>query len=58
MILQYYSIIFSLKGRNNQLSCFTTNKRSNKNLGSREESEFAGFFVFSHIQMRGYFRLG
>ncbi len=29
-----------------------------KNNGSREESEVAGFFVFSHIQMMGYFRVG
>ena len=28
-------------------------------IGSREEDEVAGFFVFKHIQMmRGYFRLG
>ena len=26
--------------------------------GSREVSEASGFFVFSHIQMMGYFRLG
>ncbi len=25
--------------------------------GSREESQVVGFFVFSHIQMMGYFRL-
>ena len=25
--------------------------------GSREEDEVAGFFLFSHIRMRGYFRL-
>ena len=25
---------------------------------SREESEVAGLFVFSHIRMMGYFRLG
>ena len=29
-----------------------------KYLGSREVSEVAGFFVFSHIQMMGNFRLG
>ncbi len=29
-----------------------------KRIGSREEDEVAGFFVFSHIPMRGYFRLG
>ncbi len=29
-----------------------------KFLGSREESEVAGFFVFSHIRMMGYFRSG
>ena len=28
------------------------------NIGSREESEVAGFFVFSQIRMMGYFRLG
>ncbi len=26
--------------------------------GSREKSEVAGFSVFSHIRMMGYFRLG
>ncbi len=26
--------------------------------GSREESKVADFFVFSHIRMMGYFRLG
>ena len=26
--------------------------------GTRKESEVAGFFVFSHIQMMDYFRLG
>ncbi len=26
--------------------------------GSNKEDEVAGFFVFSHISMRGYFRLG
>ena len=25
--------------------------------GSREESEVAGFFIFLHIRMMGYFRL-
>ncbi len=25
---------------------------------STEEDDVAGFFVFSHIQIRGYFRLG
>ena len=29
-----------------------------KKSGKREESEVACFFVFSHIQMLGYFRLG
>jgi len=29
-----------------------------RNFGSREESEVAGFFVFSHIRMIGYFKLG
>ena len=28
------------------------------NKESREESEVAGFLVFSHIRMIGYFRLG
>ena len=28
------------------------------NFGSRKESEVAYFFVFSHIRMMGYFRLG
>ena len=32
-------------------------KVKNNNLGQREESEVAGFFVFSHIRMMGYFRL-
>ena len=31
---------------------------SNYILGSKEEYEVAGFFVFSHIWMMGYFRLG
>ncbi len=26
-------------------------------IGSREEHEVAGFFAFSHIRIRGYFRL-
>ncbi len=26
--------------------------------GSREESKVSGFFVFSHLRMMGYFRLG
>ena len=34
------------------------NKQGESNSGSREESEVAGFFVFSHIRMMGYFRLG
>ena len=29
-----------------------------RKLGSREESEVACFFVFSHIRIMGYFRLG
>ena len=29
-----------------------------RNFVSREESEVAGYFVFSHIRMMGYFRLG
>ena len=29
-----------------------------KDFGSREEDEVAGFLVFLHIQMRGYFRQG
>ncbi len=35
-----------------------TNKGLNTNFGSLEESEVAGFFVFSHIWMMGDFRLG
>ena len=31
---------------------------SKKIFGSWEESEVAGFFVFAHIRMKGYFRLG
>ena len=27
-------------------------------MGSREESEIVGFFVFSHIRMVSYYRLG
>ncbi len=27
-------------------------------VGSSGEDEIAGFFVFSHIRMRSYFRLG
>ena len=34
------------------------NKQGESNSGSREESEVAGFFVFSHIRMMCYFRLG
>ncbi len=29
-----------------------------KIMGSREEDEIAGYFVFSNIRMRGYYRLG
>ncbi len=29
-----------------------------KNLGSREDCDVVGFFVFSHTRMMGYFRLG
>ena len=29
-----------------------------KKIGLREESEVVGYFVFSHIRMMGYFRLG
>ena len=29
-----------------------------KYFGSREEDEVSGFFVLSHLWMRGYFRLG
>ena len=32
--------------------------KSIRNVGSREESEVSGFFVFSHTRMMGYFRLG
>ena len=28
-----------------------------KKVGSKEESEVAGFFAFSHIRIMGYFRL-
>ena len=34
---------------------FLTDK---KRFGSREESEVEGFFVFLHIRMMGYFRIG
>ncbi len=34
----------------------TTNEKTC--LGSREESVVAGFFLYSHIRMLGYFRLG
>ena len=30
----------------------------NTNKGSREEDEVSGFFVLSHLWLRGYFRLG
>ena len=30
----------------------------NKLFGSSEEHEVSGFFVLSHLWMRGYFRLG
>ncbi len=30
---------------------------SEKQIRSREEDEVAGFFVFSQIRMRGYFKL-
>ena len=29
-----------------------------RKFGAREESEVEGFFVFSHIWIMGYFRLG
>ena len=32
--------------------------RYTKKIGSRQESEVSGFFLFSHIRMMGYFRLG
>ena len=34
------------------------NAKSEILFGSREESEVVGIFVFSHIRMMGYFRLG
>ncbi len=33
-------------------------KKQSKDLGSWEESEVAGFFLFSHIRMMSYFRIG
>ena len=35
-----------------------TTLSDNSNIGSREEDEVSGFFVLSHLGMRGYFRLG
>ena len=35
-----------------------TSSQKNKNFGSSEEDEVSGFFVVSHLWMRGYFRLG
>ena len=32
--------------------------KKKKIIGSREEDEVSGFFVLSHLWMRGYFRLG
>ncbi len=29
-----------------------------KKMGSRKEFEVSGFFLFPHIRMMGYFRLG
>ncbi len=39
---------------------FSLNKKrtNERKAGSREESTDVGFFVFSHIRMMGYFRLG
>ena len=29
-----------------------------RTVGSREDDKVSGFFVLSHLRMRGYFRLG
>ena len=39
--------------KNGAISNMPNKKRS----GSREEDEVSGFFVLSHLWMRGYFRL-
>ena len=45
----FYNLILPL------VSFFQVNKR---NFGSSEADEVSGFFVLSHLWMRGYFRLG
>ncbi len=37
---------------------FTITINIRRKMGSREEDEVSGFFVLSHLWMRGYFRLG
>ena len=32
--------------------------KNKRKIGSREEDEVSGFFVLSHLWIRGYFRLG
>ena len=40
------------------LFCFISDEKLDRIKGSREVSEVAGFFVFSHIRIMGCFRLG
>ena len=42
----------------NQMELLSTQNCNEIMFGSREESEVADFFVFSHIWIMGYFRLG
>ncbi len=48
----FFNERFLLTKYHNQFACIF--KRI---VGSREEDKVAGFFVFSYIRMRGYFRL-
>ncbi len=43
---------------NEVVTIFHSNLYETKKNGSRGESKVFGFFVFSHIRMMGYFRLG
>ena len=50
----YLDRVFRLKSKN-FLQFHYIHK---KGFGSREEDAVASFLVFSHVRMRGYFRLG
>ncbi len=55
---QLLSINHLLKSFTKQGSKFNSTKCRTGDYGSREEDEVSGFFVLSHLWMRGYFRLG